>query len=243
MTKTGSYHAAVSPLAVWRQSGRKLLIGGALLGGLLASAAAQVSVSIGINLPVYPQLVRVPGYPVYYAPQVASNYFFYDGVYWVFQSDNWYASNWYNGPWNLVGPMNVPPYVLRIPVNYYRAPPPYFRGARPNGPPPWDQHWGPGWQQQRKGWNQWNPRQAPPPAPLPTYQRQYSGDRYPNQAERQQSLSNQHYRYQPREPESRGQPPRGPDNHPDQGQGQGQGKNPDKGQGQGKNREQHGKQP
>ena len=53
----------------------------------ITSATAQVSigigfpgVSIGINLPVYPQLVAVPGYPVYYAPQVNSNYFFYDGM-------------------------------------------------------------------------------------------------------------------------------------------------------------------
>ena len=75
----------------------------------ITSAAAQMSVgigfpgvSIGINLPVYPELVPVPGYPVYYAPQVNSNYFFYDGMYWVYQGDNWYASSWYNGPWALV---------------------------------------------------------------------------------------------------------------------------------------------
>jgi len=43
----------------------------------VTSAAAQVSVgvgfpgvNIGIDLPVYPRLVAVPGYPVYYAPQV-----------------------------------------------------------------------------------------------------------------------------------------------------------------------------
>src|SRR4249919_2171383 len=68
-------------------------------------------VSIGINLPVYPQLEPVPGYPVYYAPQVDSNYFFYDGMYWVLQNDNWYASSWYNGPWSLVAPTVVPVYV------------------------------------------------------------------------------------------------------------------------------------
>ena len=67
----------------------------------VTSAAAQVSigigmpnVTIGINLPVFPQLVRVPGYPVYYAPQMAANYFFFDGLYWVYQDDNWYASTW-----------------------------------------------------------------------------------------------------------------------------------------------------
>jgi hypothetical protein len=38
-------------------------------------------ISIGINLPVYPALGRVPGYPVYYAPQVNSNYFLYEGMY------------------------------------------------------------------------------------------------------------------------------------------------------------------
>src|ERR1700737_1967258 len=89
----------------------------------ITSAAAQVSVgiefpgvNIGINLPAYPQLVPVPGYPVYYAPQMNSNYFFYDGMYWVYQRDNWYASTWYNGPWDLVSPEEVPLFVLRVPV-------------------------------------------------------------------------------------------------------------------------------
>ncbi len=77
----------------------------------MATATAQVTigigvpgVSIGINFPVYPQLVPVPGYPVYYAPQANSNYFFYDGMYWVYAGDNWYASSWYNGPWQIVTP-------------------------------------------------------------------------------------------------------------------------------------------
>ena len=76
----------------------------------VTSAAAQVSigiglpnVSIGINLPLFPELVPVPGYPVYYAPRVDANYFFYDGMYWVYQDDNWYASSWYNGPWGACG--------------------------------------------------------------------------------------------------------------------------------------------
>src|SRR6185369_12054551 len=71
----------------------------------LMPATAQVSinfsspgVNVGINLPVYPVLQRVPGYPVYYAPNVSENYFFYDGLYWIYFDDNWYASAWYNGP-------------------------------------------------------------------------------------------------------------------------------------------------
>jgi hypothetical protein len=171
----------------------------------LTSAVAQVSigiglpnVSIGINLPVYPRLARVPGYPVYYAPSVDSNYFFYDGMYWVYQGDNWYASSWYNGPWALVAPEVVPVYVLRVPVRYYRRPPVYFRGWRPDAPPRWGEHWGHDWERQRSGWDRWNRKAAPPPAPLPVYQKQYPGDRYPH-AERQPTLHSQHYRYQPRD--------------------------------------------
>jgi hypothetical protein len=170
------------------------------------SAEAQISigiglptVSIGINLPLYPELVLVPGYPVYYAPQMNANYFFYDGMYWVYQDDNWYASTWYNGPWGIVEPYYVPLFILRIPVSYYRQPPVYFRGWQSNAPPRWGQHWGRDWEQRRSGWNRWNRGSAPAPAPLPVYQRQYSGDRYPRQLEQQNTLRTQQYRYQPRD--------------------------------------------
>ena len=179
----------------------------ALAIGSMTAATAQVSigiampgVSIGINLPVYPQLVAVPGYPVYYAPNLDANYFFYDGMYWVYQSDNWYASTWYNGPWRFVGPEAVPLFVLRVPVRYYRQPPPYFRGWQADRPPHWDQHWGNEWSQRRHGWDHWDNRAAPPRAPLPTYQRQYSGDRYPR-AEQQPVLNDQKYKYRPRDAE------------------------------------------
>ena len=106
---------------------RNALIALWMLLGSATPALAQLSIdfevpgaSIGINLPAYPQLQRVPGYPVYYAPGMNSNYFFYDGLYWVYQGDNWYASSWYNGPWGLVDPVDVPVFVLRVPVRYYR---------------------------------------------------------------------------------------------------------------------------
>jgi hypothetical protein len=170
----------------------------------ITSVAAQVSVgiglpgvSIGINVPTYPQLVPVPGYPVYYAPQLNSNYFFYDGMYWVLDQDNWYESAWYNGPWQLVGPDAVPLFLLRVPVRYYRRPPEYFRGWASNAPPRWDRHWGNGWATSHRGWDRWNRNAVPARAPLPTYQRQYSGNRYPR-AEQQQTLRSQNYRNQPR---------------------------------------------
>src|SRR5258706_3996388 len=126
-----------------------ILLGMLLFPAMPAPAAVSVSigigipnVSIGIILPVYPNLVPVPGYPVYYAPQLDSNYFFYDGMYWVFQGDSWYASSWYNGPWGIVSPEAVPLYVLRVPVRYYRQAPQYLRGWRGGSPPPSGEHWG-----------------------------------------------------------------------------------------------------
>ncbi len=163
-----------------------------------APAVAATSVSIGINLGAYPRLVPVPGYPVYYAPSVNSNYFFYDGMYWVFDGDNWYDSPWYNGPWTAVDPFYVPSYVLRVPVRYYRRPPVYFHGWSVNSAPRWHEHWGNQWVERRRDWNRVDRGSAPARAPLPTYQRQYSGNRYPTE-QRQVEMHTQNYRYQPRE--------------------------------------------
>lgn len=171
-----------------------------VLGMLLSSASsAAVQVSIGINLPIYPNLVVVPGYPVYYAPQLNANYFFYDGMYWVYQNDYWYSSSWYNGPWWIVGPEYVPVFILRIPVRYYRQPPAFFIGWRSDSSPRWDEHWGREWSQNRNGWDRWDRRSAPRPADLPLYQRDYSGDRYPRQLEQQQELHQRNYNHQPRD--------------------------------------------
>jgi len=177
-----------------------------LLCCLLTPVSAQVSigiglpnVSIGINLPMFPELVPVPGYPVYYAPRLDANYFFYDGMYWIYLDDYWYASYWYNGPWWIVEPEVLPLFILRIPVRYYRNPPVYFRGWRSDAPPRWGKHWGRDWERHRRGWDKWKRGSAPARAPLPVYQRQYSGERYPRQVEQQQTLRRQHYRYQPRD--------------------------------------------
>jgi hypothetical protein len=178
---------------------RRLLLALPLLLLQVPSAQAQISVSIGINLPVYPQLQRVPGYPVYYAPQAPGNFFFYDGLYWVFEDDGWYFSSWYNGPWRFIGPEYVPVYLLRVPVRYYRRPPVYFTYWRADAPPRWNEHWGREWEQRRPGWDRWDRSKAPAPAPLPDYQRNYPRERYP-QAAQQDDIRAEKYRYQPREP-------------------------------------------
>ncbi len=173
----------------------RLLLLLVLLGVTTASLA---QVSIGINFSLFPELVRVPNYPVYYAPRQHTNYFFYDGMYWVYQDDDWYTSDWYNGPWWRTAPEYVPEYVLRIPVRYYGRPPAYFKGWSRNAPPRWGEHWGHDWEERRGGWDTWNHRSAPAPAPLPTFQRKYSGSKYPR-VEEQHLLRNQKYRYEPKD--------------------------------------------
>ncbi|HSI38621.1 MAG TPA: hypothetical protein VK946_06080 [Methylotenera sp.] len=164
----------------------------------VTSTSAQVN--IRFNLSVFPDLVVVSGYPVYYAPHLDANYFFYDGLYWLYYDDEWYSSYWYNGPWWLVYREDVPVYILRIPVRYYRHPPFYFYGWYRDAPPRWDDHWGHDWSQHRRGWDRWDRRSVPPPAPPPDYQRQYSGDRYPRQVEQQYEIHQKNYRYQPHDP-------------------------------------------
>jgi hypothetical protein len=167
------------------------------------TAAAQVSVHIGIpdvridyRVATYPYLVRVPGYPVYYAPRLAANYFFYDGMYWVYRRGNWYASYWYDGPWAVVEPISVPVALLRVPVRYYRDPPQRFTAWRYDIAPRWVEVWGPSWEQQRYGWETYA---LPAIAPLPLYQRQYVGSRYPTALSQQTMLQSRYYRYQPRD--------------------------------------------
>ncbi len=185
--------------------GRWALLVSMALGAVASQAQTQVDInisvpgaSIGIHTPRYPGFVRVASYPVYYAPRQAANLFFYEGLYWVYQHDTWYSSAWFDGPWYEVGSQRVPQYVLRIPVRYYRDPPGYFRGLPLDEPPRWGEHWGNDWQQRRSGWDRWDRSAMPAPAPLPKYQRGYSGKRYPK-AEAQQALRDRNYRYQPRD--------------------------------------------
>lgn len=216
---------------------RNTVIALCLLLGSATPAISQVSigiaapgVSIGINS--YPDLVRVPGYPVYYAPRLHANFFFYEGMYWVYQGDTWYASTWYNGPWRPVGPDGVPLFVLRIPVQYYSDPPEYFRGWRRDAPPRWGDHWGGAWQQQHSGWDRWSRGAVPAPAPLPVYQQRYSGERYPRGEQQQQELHSQNYRYQPGSVQNDNSHGRTTSQEPRRGRGHGQEKDKDRERGE-----------
>lgn len=161
--------------------------------------------NIGVNIGAYPSLSVVPGYPVYYAPGLSLNFFFYDGLYWLYHDDRWYSSHWYNGPWGGVGINMVPRVILQVPVRYYRKPPHYFYGWRPDASPRWGERWGRDWESRRGDWRRPPERDYREGAPRPDYQRDYSGPRYPQQLQRQREISREHYRYEPRDPEVRRQ--------------------------------------
>ena len=86
----------------------------------------------------------MPRYPVYYATNVAANYFFYDGLNWVFnvQDGQRYLNSWYNGPWVFVQPVYVPQPILVVPFRYYRVRPSHWGGWAYDAPPRWWRHWG-----------------------------------------------------------------------------------------------------
>jgi hypothetical protein len=132
---------------------RQMVLGGLVVVALVGSAAsgqAQVSVSIGINLPAPPSFVIIPGTPVAYAPALPANYFFYAGHYYVFANSAWYLGPTYNGPWAVVPPAYVPLPILTVPVRYYRAPPPHWKHWKREAPPQWDPAWGGEWKKEHK---------------------------------------------------------------------------------------------
>ena len=114
---------------------------GALLGLEPGPAQAKTDVQIGIQIGAAPQLVVVPGTPVYYAPRVPYNYFFYGGQYYVFHDAAWYFAPTFNGPWAVIAVEYVPPPILRVPVAYYRVPPAHWKEHK-HAPPPWAPAWG-----------------------------------------------------------------------------------------------------
>jgi hypothetical protein len=122
----------------WLRSG--VLVGALVLGGMLAARATMAQVSVNVNIgppPIVvaapPALVVVPGTPVYYAPQVQYNYFYYGKRYYTFHDGHWFYGTSYNGPWVFVAPAHVPAPVLGVPVSYYRIPPGHWKHGGPPG--------------------------------------------------------------------------------------------------------------
>jgi hypothetical protein len=176
-----------------------LVLGATVVPGTSTTAQAQV-VRIGVDIAAFPQMVAVPGYPVYYAPDVRANYFFYDGLFWVFNVDDgyWYSSSWYNGPWVVVEPDFVPQPILVVPYRYYHVRPAYWAGWAYDRPPRWDVYWGPRWVEHHRDWNHWDRNRRWTAAPLPLFQRDFPRNRYPS-PDRQVTIYKERYNYKPRD--------------------------------------------
>jgi hypothetical protein len=104
-----------------------------------AATASDVKIDIGLGVPPLvltapPQLVVVPGTPVYYAPDVAANLFFYKGRYYTVANGVWSMAPAYGGPWAVIQVGQVPAPVVAVPVAYYKIPPGQLKK---HGPPPW----------------------------------------------------------------------------------------------------------
>ncbi len=95
------------------------------------------SLNLGINIGRPPQVVVVPGTPVYQAPSVPYNYFVYHDHYYLFHEGMWLSAVHYNGPWTVIALERVPQPILTVPVNYYKVPPGHWKEK--HGPPPWAQ--------------------------------------------------------------------------------------------------------
>jgi hypothetical protein len=106
----------------------------------ITSATAQdVKINIGLGTPPIvltapPQLVVVPGTPVYYAPDVQANLFVYKGRYYTVANGVWSMAPASNGPWAVIQISQVPAPVVAVPVEYYKIPPGQLKK---HGPPPW----------------------------------------------------------------------------------------------------------
>lgn len=116
---------------------KRLCIGTGIVLAMVLLFTPLAGASISINIQVRPQLVLLPGVPVYYAPELPYNFFFYAGRYYVFIDGVWYVGPTYRGPWVFLPLVGVPQPILLVPVEYYRVPiPGWHRG----GPPPWARH-------------------------------------------------------------------------------------------------------
>jgi hypothetical protein len=107
------------------------VIATALAAACLASAgpaAAGMNVNIGIEVPLPvivvsapPAVVVIPGTPVYYAPGLQADIFFYQGFWWTPNRGAWFRAQSYDGPWAAVPGRRVPPAFGHLPPNYREA--------------------------------------------------------------------------------------------------------------------------
>jgi len=91
----------------------------------IGKSAAEVNLSIGINVPLLaytfhepPPVVVVPGTYAYYVPNVDVDIIFYHGYWYRPHEGHWYKAAAYNGPWVFLAPAKVPRVLVTLPPDY-----------------------------------------------------------------------------------------------------------------------------
>ena len=128
--------------------GRYAVVAALALSVMGSPVPAHADVNIGITFggppPIVvaepPRMVLVPRSPVYWAPSLPYNFFYYEGRYWTYHEGGWFWSASVRGPWGQVAIGAVPRPVLAVPVAYYRVPPGHAKHHHGGGPPPWAGH-------------------------------------------------------------------------------------------------------
>lgn len=90
--------------------------------------ASNVSLHIGIGLPLPtvgvvappPQVFLIPQTPVYYAPYYEAPLFFYSGYWYRSFGGYWQRGVSYSGPWHSINSRYVPAVIHNLPSHYYQ---------------------------------------------------------------------------------------------------------------------------
>ena len=117
------------------------------LGGVVVGGAMQEQERKAEAQPRYasapqgapPEFMAVQGSPVYYAPNLPDDYFYYGGQFYLFQGGTWYYAPSRRSSWVVVAVRDMPEPILLVPVEYYKKPPGHWKKK---GPPPWAPAWG-----------------------------------------------------------------------------------------------------
>lgn len=108
---------------VYKAFGLVALFGALLIPCGMKEASAGVNVNINLGPPPIvvarpPEVVMIPGLPIYFVPNLDIDVFFYNGYWWSPRGGYWYRSRAYNGPWRGIDRRYVPAPLFRVPRDY-----------------------------------------------------------------------------------------------------------------------------
>ncbi len=86
--------------------------------GIQKNNAVVIVVPPGLVFESEPELILIPHTYVYYVSKDDNDLFFYDGYWWRPWHDNWYRSDIYSGPWDMIDPDDVPAAVVDLPPHW-----------------------------------------------------------------------------------------------------------------------------